>query len=75
LRAILTGMIQDPAAPDSPCNGICRLDTASNCIGCGRHVHEIMEWPNASEQRRHEIVAAARERLTAIRGQAVPDPQ
>ena len=53
--------------PDSPCTGTCRLDAVGTCVGCGRRMDEIAEWPSASPQRQHEILAAARERLSIIR--------
>lgn len=52
-------------APASPCNGVCRLDEREVCRGCGRQLEEIIEWPAASDPRKREIVAAARERLDA----------
>jgi predicted Fe-S protein YdhL (DUF1289 family) len=47
----------------SPCTGICRLDPANVCVGCGRLLDEIVEWPSASEPRKEQIVNAAQERL------------
>jgi uncharacterized protein len=44
-----------PAAA-SPCVDICRLDAQQLCIGCRRTIGEIIEWPRASEARRHEIL-------------------
>lgn len=58
----------DLAAPQSPCNRVCRLDARDVCEGCGRTLGEIGEWSLAGEQRQREIVAAARARL-AMRGQ------
>ena len=55
------------ADPASPCTGVCKLDPGETCVGCGRHVREIMEWPAATAQRKQEIVAAARERLARMR--------
>ena len=60
-----------PASPpDSPCSGVCRLDSAGICLGCGRRMNEIAEWPNAGPERKHEIIAAARERMLAMQRQA-----
>jgi predicted Fe-S protein YdhL (DUF1289 family) len=56
--------------PASPCTGVCRLDAADTCVGCGRRLEESVEWPAAGERRKREIVAAARERLS----QAKPTP-
>ena len=44
----------------SPCIGVCRLDPAQRfCTGCGRTLREIGDWPEASEARQREILAAA----------------
>lgn len=63
------------AEPASPCTGVCRLDAASVCLGCGRHIDEIVEWRGASEARKHEIVAAARARLSMIVRDPAPGPE
>jgi predicted Fe-S protein YdhL (DUF1289 family) len=52
--------------PESPCTGVCRLDPAGTCLGCGRRMNEIVEWPGASPARKLEIISTARERLVAI---------
>ena len=54
------------SAPQSPCTGVCRLDTRGVCLGCGRTLDEIAQWGGASEARQREIVAAARARLPII---------
>jgi uncharacterized protein len=43
----------------SPCVGICALDDAGICAGCGRTIAEISEWPAASSRRRLEVRALA----------------
>jgi len=50
-----------PAGPlvpaRSPCTGVCTLDSAQRlCLGCGRTLGEIAEWPLASEHRRRQIL-------------------
>jgi predicted Fe-S protein YdhL (DUF1289 family) len=53
-----------PTAPvGSPCTGNCKLDAQRVCTGCGRRIFEIVAWPEASEERRLEIRAAAAARL------------
>lgn len=32
---------------DSPCIGVCTLNEENICIGCDRHIDEIMERGNA----------------------------
>lgn len=49
----------------SPCIGLCTLDTASVCQGCGRHIDEIMQWPTADDATRLQIrLRAERRRLS-----------
>lgn len=58
----------------SPCTGVCTLDAANVCIGCGRRLDEIAEWsqaPNARRQRIVELAAARR----AERQAHVPPPE
>jgi len=50
-------------SPSSPCIGICKLDRAEICIGCGRHVSEIIAWPYSTEAEQQEIIERSRERL------------
>ncbi len=52
---------------DSPCIGICKLDLADICIGCGRHVSEIIAWPYSTEAEQLQICERARERLAKRR--------
>ena len=59
--------------PASPCTGVCRLDAHDTCVGCGRVIGEIIEWPSAGEPRRQEIAEAARQRLYLIRGGSEPE--
>ncbi|SFE69110.1 hypothetical protein SAMN02799615_01539 [Dyella marensis] len=41
-----------PAAPLSPCIGICRLDERGYCEGCLRTGEEIARWRNLSDAER-----------------------
>lgn len=53
---------------ESPCTGVCRLDEAGVCLGCGRTGAEIGEWLEAPIERKREILAAAgRRRLAQVR--------
>ena len=54
------------AEPRSPCTNVCRLNDAQVCVGCGRYIDEIIDWAGASERRKHEIIAAARRRLSNL---------
>ncbi len=47
----------------SPCVDVCRLDAqGAYCVGCRRTLREISEWPQASEQRRREILSTVAQR-------------
>lgn len=50
---------------DSPCIGICKLDPGRVCIGCGRHVNEIIAWPSSTEAEQRGICERAQVRLAA----------
>jgi predicted Fe-S protein YdhL (DUF1289 family) len=51
------------AEPASPCVGLCQLNAARVCRGCGRHIDEIAEWSYASAARKREILRASLDRL------------
>jgi predicted Fe-S protein YdhL (DUF1289 family) len=54
-----------PESVPSPCRDVCRLDTAGVCVGCGRTLAEIEEWPRAERERRLQIRAAAAARAAS----------
>lgn len=31
---------------ESPCIGVCLLDEKDVCVGCERHINEIVNWPS-----------------------------
>jgi predicted Fe-S protein YdhL (DUF1289 family) len=66
-------MSADPnLAPASPCVSVCQLDDANAlCIGCGRLIAEIAEWPAASEDRRWQILKSADTRRRVIEASAL----
>ena len=47
----------------SPCRRRCCLNEAERCLGCGRLLAEILEWGQASDERRRVIRALAEQRL------------
>lgn len=57
-------------APESPCVRNCCLDEAEVCIGCGRHVQEILAWSAADDREREAILVRA-----AARREARPPPR
>ncbi|HET7797559.1 MAG: DUF1289 domain-containing protein [Sphingomonas hengshuiensis] len=63
--------MKEPVTVPSPCIGLCVLDSADTCLGCGRQIGEIAEWMGASEARKQQIVDASMIRVakaTAARG-------
>lgn len=47
---------------ESPCIGVCTLDSDGVCAGCFRTRDEIAGWLGYSSRRRREIMAALAER-------------
>ena len=50
----------------SPCIDVCSLDSKDICLGCGRHIDEIVSWSNSAPEVKLRVVAAARERLAQM---------
>jgi uncharacterized protein len=49
---------------DSPCTKVCTIDPASGlCIGCGRTLSEIAQWPALSASDRRRIIDALPARM------------
>jgi len=60
----------------SPCVDRCCLDDDDVCLGCGRHVREIIEWSSAGNERRLAIREAAAARAAARKpGDGYPFPR
>lgn len=51
--------------PESPCVRNCCLDEAEVCIGCGRHLQEILGWSQAARGERRAILVRAAARREA----------
>jgi predicted Fe-S protein YdhL (DUF1289 family) len=49
----------------SPCIGVCALDEARVCRGCGRTIEEIAAWLHASKAEREAIRRRAAARRAA----------
>ncbi|HNV84080.1 MAG TPA: DUF1289 domain-containing protein [Arenimonas sp.] len=47
----------------SPCVRNCCLDEADVCMGCGRHISEILVWHQATNSEREKIIVLANDRL------------
>lgn len=58
--------MSDPAAElpeiESPCIGVCTLDSDGVCAGCYRTREEIAGWLGYSPRRRQEIMATLADR-------------
>ncbi|WP_420346360.1 DUF1289 domain-containing protein [Pelagibius sp.] len=52
----------DTSVP-SPCIQVCQVDPKSDCcIGCGRHIDEIRDWPILSAEEKKAVLALLPER-------------
>jgi len=40
----------------SPCVGVCRVDSDFVCEGCGRTVEEIMHWQQMTDNERRAVI-------------------
>ena len=54
----------------SPCIDICTLDRDEVCIGCGRHIDEVVAWGTAPDELKRRILEAAERRLAQMQTQA-----
>jgi len=59
--------LTDAPVQDSPCTGVCRLNPEGTCVGCGRTLDEITEWPVAEAARRGEIRRLAQLRYETLK--------
>jgi predicted Fe-S protein YdhL (DUF1289 family) len=57
--------VEPTSAPPSPCNRICTLREDQVCVGCFRHVSEIVAWLSLTPAEQHEVIAAAGRRRAA----------
>ncbi|WP_366504366.1 DUF1289 domain-containing protein [Polycyclovorans algicola] len=56
----------------SPCIKQCELTKNQVCLGCGRHLDEIVGWQMASTDQRRIWCADARQRLSIIEASISP---
>ncbi|MBR9726890.1 DUF1289 domain-containing protein [Shewanella intestini] len=52
----------------SPCVARCGLNDDDYCMGCYRHIDEIVAWSKANEQQQQQIVAALPARKSQFEG-------
>lgn len=54
--------------PKSPCTNVCTMDTDTGwCLGCGRTLGEIAEWPKATAGRVADIRSDLPTRMNKLR--------
>lgn len=54
--------------PKSPCINVCAMDTDTGwCLGCGRTLGEIAEWPKATPDRLADIRSALPGRVDRLK--------
>ncbi len=51
---------------DSPCIASCKLNSDKICIGCYRHIEEIVDWNKRTEAQQLLIMAAISERKSQL---------
>ncbi|MGH8264526.1 MAG: DUF1289 domain-containing protein [Steroidobacteraceae bacterium] len=57
--------MEPPSAPPSPCTRVCTLREDQVCVGCFRHVSEIVAWLSLTPAEQHGVIAAAARRRAA----------
>jgi predicted Fe-S protein YdhL (DUF1289 family) len=50
----------------SPCINVCELNSAQICVGCWRHIDEIVAWRQLSDEQRRAVIARSANRREAI---------
>jgi len=59
------GIAPEQVAVATPCVGLCDLDAAGLCIGCGRTTAEIMAWRDLDPPARQAAMAELAARRNA----------
>jgi predicted Fe-S protein YdhL (DUF1289 family) len=49
----------------SPCVRNCCLDEQDICIGCARHLDEIIGWQNKSHEQKEAVLVNCQKRIAA----------
>ncbi|EGR0108639.1 DUF1289 domain-containing protein [Vibrio vulnificus] len=52
---------------DNPCIRHCCLNEEDVCLGCGRHLNEILGWTQSNAAQQQEILARSQARLAALK--------
>ena len=57
---------------ETPCTNVCTVDNGSGlCIGCGRTLSEIAEWPSLSATERRRVMAELPQRIARLNAKRV----
>lgn len=51
---------------DSPCIASCKLNNDKICIGCYRHIDEIVDWNKRTDAEQLQIIAHLAERKSTV---------
>lgn len=68
LLAIFSMANRDPNSPSiikSPCVENCCLDQDDICVGCFRHLNEILGWHEYSDEKKQQVLVNCQERHKA----------
>ncbi len=60
-------MFKKQSTIESPCIRNCCLDRDDFCMGCGRHIEDILRWQQASHEERCNILERAANRRLKLR--------
>lgn len=55
---------------DSPCIASCKLNHDKICIGCYRHIEEIVDWNKRSDSEQMQILANLASRKSKVDSEA-----
>ncbi|MAD75419.1 MAG: DUF1289 domain-containing protein [Rheinheimera sp.] len=62
-------------APESPCVACCRLNSEKLCVGCYRHITEIVDWNRRSDAENYAILQKVAQRKCKAEQQPAADEE
>ena len=51
--------MSDSSEIQSPCIDVCELNSAQICVGCWRHIDEIVAWRQLDGEQRKAVITLA----------------
>lgn len=57
---------------ESPCVASCRLNSDKLCVGCYRHISEIVDWNKRTDEQNIEILQKVAKRKQLAASQNMP---